>query len=198
MAHEPTNSSNAPIRGGGATLLHRSCHECNRRKVRCNKTDPCGNCVRFGVACTFPPPGRKARKPPKSASNKAELISRLSRLEGEFEKLGQSQPEATSVDLPEEQDRHPSGGSSRNVHPLLAKDLAADVLAEAEDEMPGSQKANSTSLEDQFGRLVVDRNNGTTQYVNHRVLADLANQVNSVWTTLDGMRTSLLNLWCLA
>lgn len=36
----------------------RSCTSCRRRKVRCNKETPCFNCVKNGVPCIFPPPGR--------------------------------------------------------------------------------------------------------------------------------------------
>ncbi|XEV07606.1 hypothetical protein FSHL1_012893 [Fusarium sambucinum] len=41
----------------------RSCVACRRRKVRCDKTFPCKNCVRHGVTCVFPPPGRARPKP---------------------------------------------------------------------------------------------------------------------------------------
>lgn len=198
MAQDPTNSSSAPFRGGGSTLLHRSCHECNRRKVRCNKIHPCDHCVRFGVVCAFPPPGRKPRNLPKRTSNKAELVSRLNRLEGEFQKLGQSQLEVTSADLLEEQACHQSGESNRPVHSGLAKHLVTDTDGRklSSHGKLGSPEATSSTLEDQFGRLVVDRNNGTSRYVNHRVLTDLANQVSILLyrSTLDGLRPSLLNL----
>ncbi|KAH6876714.1 fungal-specific transcription factor domain-containing protein [Thelonectria olida] len=46
-----------------STLSLRSCVTCRRRKVKCDKAVPCANCVRHGVACVFPPPGRSRRKP---------------------------------------------------------------------------------------------------------------------------------------
>lgn len=67
-------------------LNPRSCVTCRRRKVRCNKKDPCANCIRAGIECVFPGPGRaprKSRKPPD-----AELLARLRRLEGVVHSLG--------------------------------------------------------------------------------------------------------------
>ncbi|KAL2417642.1 Bikaverin cluster transcription factor bik5 [Exophiala dermatitidis] len=78
-AHPPSNPS-VP------RLNPRSCVTCRRRKVRCNKQNPCANCVRAGIECVFPGPGRaprKSRKPPDS-----ELLARLQRLEGVVRSLG--------------------------------------------------------------------------------------------------------------
>src|SRR2546421_2601232 len=59
-----------------------SCNLCRRRKVRCDKADPCSNCVRAGVVCvstTFSrvPRGRQGsrRKPD------GELLKRIAKLE---------------------------------------------------------------------------------------------------------------------
>jgi hypothetical protein len=144
MAQEhvnPANIQSLPGGSRGSPFLTRSCHACNRRKVRCNKVFPCDNCVRLGVECTFPPPGRKPRKRP-AKSNKAELISRLSLLEREVEKLG-----------------------------------AQDVVGAAPAD---GQENGIPDLQHRFGRLVIDRNHGTSRYVNHRVLTDLGDQVNHV------------------
>lgn len=197
MAETPINSSSSVLREKKSTSLERSCHDCNRRKVRCNKVLPCDNCVRLGVECTFPPPGRKPRKKPERSSHKAELISRLSLLEREVKRLsGQSHPEPASVDLLEQQDRLKSLESSRDARSLLANDFVAEQPTETEEfdsekrEGHGPLMATSNSrLEDQFGRLVLDRNNGTSRYVNHRVLADLADQVNHLReSTIGGLK----------
>lgn len=177
LAH-PANE-NTEYRGG-LTLLHRSCHDCNRRKVRCNKTIPCDNCVRLGVECTFPPPGRKPRKTPKRSSNKSDLTSRLSLLEQQVQELGtKSVVRTASADSQE---------SPENSQPLgtwlptnRTDDLSRNTLGQGNGayEGQGSPVVTSGTLEDQVGRLVVDRNSGTSRYVNHRVLTDLAEQVNS-------------------
>ena len=76
----------------------RSCVTCRRRKVRCNKENPCANCVRAEIECVFPGPGRaprKSRKPPD-----AELLARLRRLEGVVNSLGAQVDENGIVSSP--------------------------------------------------------------------------------------------------
>ena len=83
---QPT-SPQSPTRKDSASHLNpRSCVTCRRRKVRCDKRNPCSNCVKQGIECIFPGPGRaprKARKPPD-----AELLLRLRKLEGVVKSLG--------------------------------------------------------------------------------------------------------------
>jgi hypothetical protein len=64
---------------GPSRRSHRSCHLCNRRKVRCDKRDPCGPCSRAGKQCVFPPPGEPIRRPRKTTM--ADVASRISNLE---------------------------------------------------------------------------------------------------------------------
>lgn len=193
---QPANPVNSNLpREGVSTLLHRSCNACNRRKVRCNKKSPCDNCVRLGFECTFPPPGRKARTKPTKTS-KSELISRLSLLEQEVQKLGaQNVGGDIPVDSLEYQDIEESPESSHTATsgPLKAPvDVEAEAEEEAEEEVeeegtgihgghaslapaPGTLE---NTLGHQFGRLVIDRSSGTSRYVDHRVLTDLGDQVN--------------------
>ncbi|KAI0390615.1 fungal-specific transcription factor domain-containing protein [Xylariaceae sp. FL0594] len=79
-----------------ATLNPRSCVTCRRRKVRCDKHMPCGNCRKAGIQCTFPGPGRAPRRPrpkdpnapPKQTSEREqELLKRLRKLESIVEDL---------------------------------------------------------------------------------------------------------------
>lgn len=72
----------------------RSCITCRRRKVKCDKQDPCSHCIRGRIECVYPAPGRAPRKPRvASISNKhvsereTELLKRLRRLEGVVEEL---------------------------------------------------------------------------------------------------------------
>ena len=90
----PTNLSSAPpsnVSAAAATqhppqLNPRSCTTCRRRKVRCNKRNPCSNCTKAGIECIFPAPGRAPRKAKKPADT--ELLARLRRLEGVVQTLG--------------------------------------------------------------------------------------------------------------
>ncbi|CAG8070395.1 unnamed protein product [Penicillium salamii] len=68
------------------TIHARSCQKCNQRKTRCSRTLPCTSCVKLGVECIFPPPGRAPRK--RKRALKAELVSRVKYLEHRLHDLG--------------------------------------------------------------------------------------------------------------
>ncbi|EJT78232.1 fungal specific transcription factor domain-containing protein [Gaeumannomyces tritici R3-111a-1] len=90
------------------SLNPRSCVTCRRRKVKCDKLQPCTNCRRAHIPCIFPAPGRAPRRPrPRdpnapptskhhSSEREVELMKRLRKLEGIVEELsGQIEVEAT-------------------------------------------------------------------------------------------------------
>lgn len=59
--------------------LHLACRECQRKKIRCDRTYPCGQCSRAGLSCV-----QSTRKPRAKAGNKAadaELRQRIAKLE---------------------------------------------------------------------------------------------------------------------
>ena len=79
---------------GEPLLNHRSCVHCRRRRVRCDKTMPCGNCRRILINCDFPT--RPPRYPRGDAEallrsgvndREAELMRRLHKLEGRIAEL---------------------------------------------------------------------------------------------------------------
>ncbi|KAJ5984453.1 hypothetical protein N7481_006552 [Penicillium waksmanii] len=204
MAQDPASTNTHFSRGGGSTLLQRSCHDCNRRKVRCSKSWPCDNCVRLGVECSYPPPGRKPRKITKRPTNKNELISRLSLLEAQIKNLGSKNvAEEASPDFPPERDNDDSLQGSRTMRPWLAKHSPSNGVIDQPREVESdeiwmskgsvSPKATSSTLEDQFGRLVVDRNSGTSRYVNHQVLTELADQIKEVRDLFDSPESPTLS-----
>ena len=82
QANQNTTNGGAP----GPRLNPRSCVTCRKRKVRCDKIDPCTNCQKAGIECVFPQPGRAPRRSKKPAD--VELLARLKRLEGVVQKLG--------------------------------------------------------------------------------------------------------------
>jgi hypothetical protein len=113
--HNFANFANIPTPAGAtvyppaatpsAATNPRSCVTCRRRKVRCDKHMPCGNCRRANISCIFPAPGRAPRRPrPKDANappkqhsseREIELVKRLRKLEGIVEELsGQIELEA--------------------------------------------------------------------------------------------------------
>lgn len=63
-----------------------SCVTCRRRKVKCDRKDPCSNCVKNQIECHFPVTGRLPRRRDPAAwksptEKQAELLDRLRRLE---------------------------------------------------------------------------------------------------------------------
>lgn len=59
--------------------IPRSCSLCNRRKVRCDRREPCAPCTRAGKPCVYPPSGGRVRRPKKTIM--ADMASRISSLE---------------------------------------------------------------------------------------------------------------------
>jgi hypothetical protein len=66
----------------------RSCLECRRRKIKCDRSFPCSYCVKVKIECTYPP-----QKAPQTATqaNEADgdLLNRVERLEAGLQSLGE-------------------------------------------------------------------------------------------------------------
>jgi hypothetical protein len=154
------SSSTGPAPVGGPTPNPRSCVTCRRRKVKCNKKNPCGNCVRAKIDCIFPGPGRAPRKSRKPAD--AELLERLRRLEGVVTTLN-AQVEGHEQEAADREKERKSS-TSEEACPFAAQNgakVAADNSVEG--------------LENRFGRLVVEK--GRSRYINNSFWASLNNEV---------------------
>lgn len=68
--------------------LHRSCVLCHQRKIRCDKKEPCRNCIRADVLCYYPEPEQSVRRPHKTTI--ADVSARLARLERTISALSNS------------------------------------------------------------------------------------------------------------
>lgn len=164
-----------------SNLNLRSCVTCRRRKVRCNKREPCSNCVKAGIECIFPGPGRAPRKQRRSPD--VEVLSRLRRLEGVVESLG----------------------GTEAIEKLIAARLTAESPAntdennnisgsfrapEVEDQSgPRACKIDSTlgnEVQQELGRLVID--DSKSIYISDRLYSSLGNQVLSFWERRCGCR----------
>lgn len=96
--HNSNSGGGGTARGGDdpsvikVTRGH-SCQLCQQRKVRCDKSKPCSNCVRAGVECRVVPPQPPRRR--KRRIPERDLVDRLRKYEAllsqngiEFESLG--------------------------------------------------------------------------------------------------------------
>ena len=98
-------------------LNARSCVTCRRRKVKCDKKNPCTNCAKAGSVCVFPAPGRAPRRPRQGgkvvSEREAELLKRLRRLEGVVEESsGQVEIEAVKHSPSSDNSSLPKDGES--------------------------------------------------------------------------------------
>ncbi|KPM46532.1 hypothetical protein AK830_g115 [Neonectria ditissima] len=85
-------TASPPVYSQTSLRAPRSCYGCNRKKIRCDKNDPCSSCARAGKPCTFPPSGPRTRRAKKTII--ADMASRISSLE---KSLAQAKNEAASA-----------------------------------------------------------------------------------------------------
>ncbi|KAJ5084664.1 hypothetical protein NUU61_009243 [Penicillium alfredii] len=193
LSHHPTISDNSPTHAtlpatdsrpaGPDNGSSRSCVTCRRRKVRCNKRSPCSNCVKAGIECIFPPPGRAPRRLKRPPD--AELLSRLRRLEGVIEHLGGKNAEPSSSLSPPTQTTPPSA------HPSTAGSEATAATTSPEGPAPDGpcpfasdpKKPPSGRFENEFGRLVIDE--GRSRYVSNRLWASMGDEIEELQDILD-------------
>src|SRR5882757_5176421 len=160
IKEDPSAADAAPPPTSSAPRLNpRSCVTCRRRKVRCNKENPCANCVRAGIECVFPGPGRAPRKSKKPPD--AELLARLRRLEGVVHSLG-AQVDDNGI-----------------VSPTITG--SADIRARFGDghqgDSPTSDRSDSKrqSLDKNLGRLVI--NEDRSRYVSNAFWTGMSDEV---------------------
>jgi hypothetical protein len=178
-------------------LNPRSCVTCRKRKVRCDKTDPCTNCQKAGIECIFPQPGRAPRRSKKPAD--AELLARLRRLEGVVQKLGKGvDGDDTASGEKSPDGRKNSAGGGNEANSGLHKSSCTDTQQSAFELNAGRRNSTplwttesnnqSTAAErlDRFqqyttyknresGRLVVGE--GRSRYVSNSFWAGLTEEV---------------------
>ena len=192
-SHESHSPNSQTTHGGGTgttpgpRLNPRSCVTCRKRKVRCDKIEPCTNCQKAGIECVFPSPGRAPRRSKKPPD--AELLARLRRLEGVVQKLGKGvdgediSPEEKSPDTARNitssnGDRHSAG----NAFEVMGNGKNHNTLWSIEAEKSSTQpdklerfKQFSAYKSRESGRLVVGE--GRSRYVSNSFWAGLTEEV---------------------
>ena len=113
---EPVESA-SPADSSSEGLRPHACTICQRRKVRCDRKDPCSNCVKAEAECEFrdplPPRRRKKVQQPD-----AMLMARLRRCEDTLKRIGIN-PDAVSSGSRAQLPRPGNGEASavRRAHP---------------------------------------------------------------------------------
>lgn len=86
MEGTTTSSVSSNMTAPTKSLKHYSCALCHRRKVKCDKKDPCTYCVTHRVPCV--PATLAAPRPRKRRFPEAELLARLRRYETALKSYG--------------------------------------------------------------------------------------------------------------
>ncbi|KAK8035440.1 Bikaverin cluster transcription factor bik5 [Apiospora rasikravindrae] len=187
----------------------RSCVTCRRRKVRCDKHMPCGNCRKAHISCIFPAPGRAPRRPrpkdpnapPKQTSEReVELMKRLRKLEGIVEELsGQIEVDTrqpmSSGNSPEDSS-HPLGDERRlestETSPSTAPSgrttrpsdpgrsiATAGITARQAALNSPMQSPGSSHVHRDFGRLVLN-DDGKRRYVSNAFWSRMSDELSAL------------------
>lgn len=131
----------------------RSCVLCRQRKVKCDRRQPCSNCVRAGANCVHPPGAGRAAKRPRQAVD-TKVLDRLSHLEATIKRLQQqAKGRETEPSAPSESVQTPESGGP------------------VDDETQGAEDAP------ELGRLVVEETQ--SRYVSHVMWAGLTESVST-------------------
>ncbi|KAI0450904.1 hypothetical protein F5B21DRAFT_489157 [Xylaria acuta] len=147
------NSKSAQL--GQATHL-RSCVLCRQRKVKCDRRQPCSNCLRAGANCVHPPGTGRAAKRPRQAVD-AKVLDRLSQLETTIRRLQQQ-----AKDRDAESHAHAASESTQTRESRILVDDASQ----------GPEAAP------ELGRLVVEESQ--SRYVSNVMWADLTESIEQL------------------
>jgi hypothetical protein len=154
------SASDAAEKNASSSAKPRSCVICRKRKVRCDKLSPCTNCKRANIACVVPSDDR----PPRWAR-------RLDRFTSSTAGSGTTSQDASAVGGPAAglvMDRLKSlEGMVKELTSQLEQANAsnASAVGSSTGNSPGEKahtgpvsEANSSTLQQKFGRLVVQDN----------------------------------------
>ncbi|KAI5865687.1 fungal-specific transcription factor domain-containing protein [Durotheca rogersii] len=193
-----------------AALNPRSCVTCRRRKVRCDKFMPCGNCRKAQIQCVFPAPGRAPRRPrakdpnapPKQTSEREmELMKRLRKLEGIVEDLsgqieietarhpslsGGASPETSIPDTTLEKERRRQNGTVYSENLPGGYPPADQSKARRAQTGDSAQPAHNVTgqVSRSFGRLVLNEK-GKTRYVSSAFWSKINDEINLLRTETE-------------
>ena len=138
--HTGSESASTPDAADTQKLRAHACVLCQRRKVKCDRRDPCAACTRARAECVFRAPAPPRRRPRKSPE--AMLLARLRRYEEILKELG--------VRI------EPQGSDTEIAGRVEAMDIVSDkpMNHESPEQMPTNHKsARVPAVEN--GRIVV-------------------------------------------
>ncbi|KAI1757156.1 fungal-specific transcription factor domain-containing protein [Xylaria castorea] len=153
-ADETDTTANSKSAQLGQTAHLRSCVLCRQRKVKCDRRQPCSNCLRAGASCVHPPGAGRAAKRPRQAVD-AKVLDRLSQLETTIRRLQQQA---------KDRDAEP------HITPEPTQARESGVLVD--DASQGAEPAP------ELGRLVLEESQ--SRYVSNVIWADLTESIEQL------------------
>ncbi|KAF5602048.1 hypothetical protein FPANT_1574 [Fusarium pseudoanthophilum] len=140
-----------------------SCVTCRRRKIRCDRKDPCNNCLKNSIDCHFPVTGRiprRTRDAKTPAQKQSELLSRLRRLESVVTEL--------AAQVEDENGAKTMGQITVDKEPTESSWATSS----------SSLDHQTSEFDEDFGRLVVDK--GGTLHVGNRFWTVFCSEVDNI------------------
>ncbi|KAI1264232.1 hypothetical protein F5Y18DRAFT_391457 [Xylariaceae sp. FL1019] len=140
----------------------RSCVLCRQRKVKCDRRQPCSNCIKSGATCVHPPgAGRAAKRPRQPVDTK--VLDRLSQLEGTIKRLQHQAKDRENA-------LYDSPSGLQNAFSTRGSRLS--------EQAANAQSSESGGVTQDLGRLVVDES--STRYVSNTMWADLTDSIEQL------------------
>ncbi|KAF5984940.1 hypothetical protein FBULB1_3133 [Fusarium bulbicola] len=140
-----------------------SCVTCRRRKIRCDRKEPCNNCIRTNIDCHFPVTGRiprRTRDAKTPAQKQSELLSRLRRLESVVTEL--------AAQVKDENGAKTMGQITVDKEPTESSWATSS----------SSLDPQTSEFDEDFGRLVVDKDG--TLHVGNRFWTVFCSEVDNI------------------
>jgi hypothetical protein len=133
-----------------------ACIICHRRKVKCDRQQPCSNCSTAGSICEYQPPPKPRRK--RKASD-GDLVAKIQKYELHLKKIGvkvDSSGEIVSAG--------PGKASSEGPDTRIAGTFGArGPRTQSQEEQSPATASGVGSLKDEDGTLLVDA--GRSRYL---------------------------------
>lgn len=154
-------------------MHRRSCNECGRRKVRCDRRHPCANCLKANAECVFPtsrrPPTRNAARKA-NQSHEDELLSSLRSLQRRLQ----------SRLSPDETDRNGINGRRvRSKRAIRSANKDRKTCDEGENEgpfLPARMLHETSKQPKDFTRLIFDHD--CSRYISNKFWASMSREVS--------------------
>ncbi|TVY17050.1 Pyrrolocin cluster transcription factor fsdR [Lachnellula arida] len=154
-----------------------SCGPCRHRKLKCNRSHPCENCIRRGDAssCSYAAPGTRKKNQSQGATSPDDMQNRIDRLEGLVLSLMTNGAQSAGPAAAAAAISRSQSDSAGSVSYPVELDNDEDDMIKEEDEDENSEVEGVTSS---LGTLKVDVDKGKSLYIGashwHAVLADVS------------------------